>query len=158
VVIAISAILASSAAPSLRDLVGMRRLEGAASQLASDLQFARIEAVAGHQRVRISFPDERCNVVHIGAAAQCICAGDGPATCSGDARQIWIVRLSDGDRAAVQANVGSIVFDPALVTATPTGTLRVLGGQAHAIHQVVNVLGRVLSCSPLGAMPGYRAC
>jgi type IV fimbrial biogenesis protein FimT len=158
VVIAILAILASSAAPSLRDLVDRRRLEGAASQLAADLQFARTEAVARHQPVRISFHGERCYVVHTGAAAQCSCAGDGPATCSGDARQVRTVRLADGDRAVLQANVGSIVFDPVLGTATPTGTLRVLGGQERAIHHVVNVLGRVRSCSPLGTMPGYRAC
>ena len=40
----------------------------------------------------------------------------------------------------------------------PTGTLRVLGSQGRAVHHVINVMGRVRSCTPLGAMPGYRAC
>jgi len=36
--------------------------------------------------------------------------------------------------------------------------LRVLGANGRAVHHVVNVMGRVRSCSPLNAMPGYTAC
>jgi len=33
-----------------------------------------------------------------------------------------------------------------------------LDSQGKAIHHVVNIMGRVRSCSPQGDIPGYRAC
>jgi type IV fimbrial biogenesis protein FimT len=42
-------------------------------------------------------------------------------------------------------------------TSTPTGTLRLVGGRGRAVHHVVNVMGRVRSCTPAG-VPGWRAC
>ena len=51
--LSVTAILASVAVPSLRDLVNERRLAGAASQLASDLQFARGEAIKRNARVLV---------------------------------------------------------------------------------------------------------
>ena len=53
---------------------------------------------------------------------------------------------------------GSVLFDPLHGTASPTATVRVTGLSGRAIHHVVNVMGRVRSCSPLGAVPGYRVC
>jgi len=73
-------------------------------------------------------------------------------------RQIKTVRLPADERVGLQANMGSIVFDPLHGTGTPTGTLRLTGRDGRAIHHVVNVMGRVRSCSPAGAVPGYRAC
>ncbi len=161
VVMALAAIVVGLAAPGLRDTMDLRRLDGAATRLATDLQLVRTEAVARNQPVRISFhalPGANCWVVHTGLAAQCDCSGDGPATCRGDARQIKTVRLPADERVGLQANMGSIVFDPLHGTGTPTGTLRLTGRDGRAIHHVVNVMGRVRSCSPAGAVPGYRAC
>ena len=53
VVIAITAVLASTAAPSLRGLIDSRRLERAATALATDIQFVRTEAVARNQPLRL---------------------------------------------------------------------------------------------------------
>jgi type IV fimbrial biogenesis protein FimT len=61
----------------------------------------------------------------------------------------------------VQANVASILFDPLHGTSTPTGTLRVVADSGRAVHHVVNIMGRVRTCSPAGAAPvvaGYRVC
>jgi type IV fimbrial biogenesis protein FimT len=59
---------------------------------------------------------------------------------------------------AVHANVASVLFDPLHGTSTPTGTLRLVGSGGREVQHVVNVMGRVRSCSPLGAVPGYRPC
>jgi type IV fimbrial biogenesis protein FimT len=62
----------------------------------------------------------------------------------------------------LRANVRSILFDGAKGTTTPTGTLRLIGRDGAAIHQIVNIMGRVRSCSPpqpSGArLPGYPPC
>ena len=160
-VVAIVAILASTAAPNLQGLIDSRRLDGAATQLATDIQFVRTEAVARNLPVRLSFfanTEGSCYVVHTGNADQCSCAAPGPATCTGDARQIKTVALTAADRVSLQTNVTSVLFDPLHGTSTPTGTLRVIGQQGRAVHHVVNVMGRVRSCSPLATVPGYRAC
>ena len=160
-VIAIGSILAAAAAPNLQGLIDSRRLDGAATQLATDIQFVRTEAVARNLPVRLSFhatTDGSCYVLHTGNADQCDCNAPGPATCSGDARQIKTVALTAADRVSLQTNVASVLFDPLHGTSTPTSTLRLVGQQGRAVHHIVNVMGRVRSCSPQGAMPGYRAC
>jgi type IV fimbrial biogenesis protein FimT len=160
-VLAVLAVLASTAAPSLQGLIDSRRLDGAATQLATDIQFVRTEAVARNIPVRLSFhttAEGSCYVLHTGNADQCDCSAPGPATCSGDARQIKTVALTAADRVSLQTNTASVLFDPLHGTSTPTGTLRLVGPQGRAVHHIVNVMGRVRSCSPQGAMPGYRAC
>ena len=160
-VVAVAAILAGTAAPSLADFIGSRRLEGAATQLATDIQFVRTDAVARNQPLRIGFfssSEGSCYVVHSGAAGLCSCAATGSAECSGDAVQIKTVQLPSRDKVGVSVNAASLVFDPLHGTVSPTATVRVVGPQGRAIHHVVNVMGRVRSCSPQGAMPGYRAC
>lgn len=161
IVLAVTAIVASSAAPAMQSLIDARRLEGAANQLAADIQFVRTEAVARNEALRLSLhaaPAGSCYVIHTGNAADCTCAGAGPALCSGDAQQVKTVTIVAAERVALQANVASVLFDPVHGTSTPTGTLRVTGASGRAIHHVINVMGRVRSCSPQAAVPGYRAC
>ena len=160
-VVAVLAVLVSAAAPNLQGLIDSRRLDGAATQLATDIQFVRTEAVARNLPVRLSFhaiADGSCYVLHTGNADLCDCQAPGPATCTGNARQIKTVVLTAADRVNLQTNTASVLFDPLHGTSTPTGTLRLVGQQGRALHHVINVMGRVRSCSPQGAMPGYRAC
>jgi type IV fimbrial biogenesis protein FimT len=160
VTVTLVAIAVSTAVPGFQDLVARKRLEGVATQLATDLQTVRTEAVARNEPLRISFhadPAGSCYVIHTGAKALCSCTGPAPATCAGDAEQIRTVWLPVSQRVAVQASAGSILFDPLHGTSTPAGTARVIGTQG-AIHHVVNVMGRVRSCSPEGLLPGYRPC
>jgi type IV fimbrial biogenesis protein FimT len=120
----------------------------------------RTEAVARNVAVRLSVkeaPGGTCWVIHTGAAAQCRCVESPPAVCSGGALEIKTVVLGASDRVGVAANVASIAFDPMHGTSTPTGTLRLVDARGRAVHHVVNVMGRVRSCSPSG-VPGWRAC
>jgi type IV fimbrial biogenesis protein FimT len=147
--------------PGMQDLIASRRLEGAATQLATDIQFVRTEAVARNQALRLSFHDHAagsCYVIHSGAADDCSCAASGPAECRNKAREIKTVSLITRHGLSLEANVNSMLFDPQHGTSTPTGTLRVTGAHGRAVHHVVSVLGRVRSCSPQAAVPGYRMC
>jgi type IV fimbrial biogenesis protein FimT len=159
VVVAIVATAATAAAPSLGRLIDHRRLEAGASQLAADLQLARNESIARNRVVRVSWQAAaNCYVVHTGAADQCSCAADGSGQCDAGATLLRPVGWTAPDRSTVQPNGASPPSDPQHGTATPSATWRVVASDGRAIHHVVNVMGRVRSCSPLAAVPGYRAC
>jgi len=161
VTLAVATIVATGAAPSMQQLLEARRFDGTASQLASDLQFTRISAVARNQRVRFSLQTDAtgsCYVIHTGSADACRCGESGPAVCTSGASEIKTIRLPAADRVLVQANVASILFDPVHGTSTPAGTLRVIGNNGRELRHVVNVMGRVRTCSPQGNVAGYRAC
>lgn len=164
VVLALTAIIAGVAMPSLRETIDARRLQGAATQLATDLHFVRGAAVARNEPLRVSFEadaDGACYVIHSGPAGACPCSAlpaAAGAACSGEATALKRVQLPLAERVGLDSNVASLSFDPVLGTSTPTGTVRLLGTRDRAIHHVVNIMGRVRSCSPRGRVPGYRAC
>ena len=161
IVVAITAIVAATAAPSFTALIDARRLESAAMRLAADIQLARSEAIARNRPLRLSLftgTGVSCWIVHSGAAADCRCSDAAGAVCSAGARTVKGVALANNERVGVAGNVASIVFDPLHGTSTPTGTLRLVGARGSAVHHVVNVVGRVRSCSPGGAVTGYSPC
>ena len=158
-VMAVTGVVATAAVPSLSGLIDTQRISGAASELASDLQYARAQAVQRNQGVRVSFKaDAGCYVIHTGSADQCQCAASGPATCEGEAQALKTVALDDTRRIGLHSNVASMVFDPVHGTASPAATLRVAGAQGRSVQHTVNIMGRVRSCSPQAAVSGYRAC
>ena len=160
-VLAVSTVLATTAAPSMQEMIAARRLENAATQLATDIQLIRTAAVARNQALRLSFVPRAggsCYVIHTGAVDQCDCTGPGPAVCTGVAREIKTVIVAAADQVSIAANVGSVLFDPMHGTSSPTGTLRVIGATGREVRHVINVMGRVRSCSPAPSVPGYRAC
>ena len=169
VVSAIAAVIMSTVTPSFSGLIENRRVDGAATNLHADIQFVRQEAVLRNLPVRLSFysadNSNSCYVAHTGNHADCGCDINGQATCTAPTQAIKTVAFSTADKVAVQANVNSILFDPLHGTSTPTGTLKVVAKSGRAVHHVVNVMGRVRSCSPKStgtgtatAVPGYRAC
>ena len=163
-VTAVAAITLSSATPGLHRLIEAQRLEGAAARLASDLQFTRAEAVLGQHALRLSWhraPWGSCYVVHSGNAHDCECGASGPARCTGIAREVKTVQWPASEGIVLKGNVDSMLFDPLHGTSTPAGTLEVVAASGRTIRQVVNVMGRVRSCSPqdpASAVAGLRAC
>jgi len=161
VVLAIVAVLLGAALPSLGGLTQRSHLEGVALQFETDVHHARSQAVARQQGVRIGFGHSAggsCYVVHTGAAGACTCAAAGAAVCTGGAEALRLVRIEGAQTPVLHANVGSMLFDPVRGTTTPTATVRVTAPDGRAVHQIVNIMGRVRSCSPGGAVAGYRAC
>ena len=159
VVVAVIAITTSAAAPSLQRLIERHRLEAAATQLAADLQLARNESLARNRIVRLSWhAGSACYLLHTGTADACRCDAGGAAQCTPGQTSIRSVPWEAGSRISLQSSTASIAFDPLHGTVTPTATWRITAADGRAIHHVVNVMGRVRSCSPLAAVPGYRAC
>jgi type IV fimbrial biogenesis protein FimT len=164
IVLAIVAIMASAAMPAFASFIETRRLDGVATQLAADVRTARAEAVQRGSGVRLTIHHAGwgdCYVVHTGAAEQCRCDEHGAASCTDGAQALRTVQLPAQDRVSLQANVASMRFDPLHGTATPSGTLKLVAASRRAVHHVVNVMGRVRSCSPQVAAPavsGWRPC
>lgn len=159
--LAIASILVGTAAPSFIESNRKRTLDGSASELVTDLYLARSEATSRQQGARVSFymlTTGTCMLVHAGATTDCGCSGDGVAQCSNGSSLIKASYYPASRGVSVSANVASIRFDPTHGMATPAGTVRVESSDGKAVHHVVNIMGRVRSCSPGGSMPGYKVC
>lgn len=161
IVVTVVAIVAASAAPGLQSLIDARRLDSAATQLGADLQLVRVEAVARNLPLRLTFfstASGSCYLVHTGNADDCSCDDRGVAQCHGAAEAVKTTLVPTADHVTLSSNARSLLFDPLHGTSTPTATLRALGAQGQEVRHVVNVLGRVRSCSPAAKVAGYPAC
>lgn len=161
VVTSVLTVITSLAAPSFDGAVQRRHLEGAATQLETDIHYTRLLAVARNAPLRISFESGAsgsCYVIHTGSANQCSCATDGTAVCHGAAQAERSVRFAAGGPVSLKSNSRSVQFDPMKGTSTPTATVQLQARNGAAIHQVLNIIGRVRSCSPAPATNGYPRC
>lgn len=160
--VAVAGIVMTAAAPSLGGWVDQQRLKGVAGELASDLQYARSEAVLRNQGVRVSFLGDlnaaTCYVVHTGPADSCRCDAAGAPACEGGSQPLKSVALAAPARVALHSNVRSVLFSPEHGTASPAASLRLAGAQGRTVQHTVNVMGRVRSCSLQGSVSSYRAC
>ncbi len=158
---AITCVTLGVALPGLGELQERQRLYAMSALVETDLQHARSLAVARNEVLRLSFADDGaggCYVLHTGTAQQCSC-GDvpGAAACSGGAEALRVASLAGTGGMRLQTNTSTIAFSPTTGTVTPTGTLRLQTSRGETVRLVVNVMGRVRSCSPDG-LPGYRLC
>lgn len=161
-VVAIASVLAGTAAPSLIDSTKKRVLDGSVGELATDIYLARSEAVTRQQGVRVSFhsvASGSCMVIHTGSTADCGCDADGVAQCTNGASLVKAAFYPSSRGVSVTANVASMRFDQNNGTVTPAGTVRVTATSTGSeVRHVVNIMGRVRTCSPAGSAKGYTAC
>jgi type IV fimbrial biogenesis protein FimT len=149
------------AAPSYKSAIERRHLEGTAQQFETDVHWARSLAVTRNRSLQMSFSvaaDHTCYVIHDGNPNACQCAGADSAVCTGAAQALRTVQVKTQTGVRVESNSASIGFDPAYGTTTPTGTVQFIGSGGAKIHQIVNIMGRVRSCTPEGSVAGYRPC
>ena len=161
ITLAIIAILAGSALPSFEQSKNKRVLDGVTAELATDLHYVRSEAVARNSGVRVSFHSTSgtsCTLIHTGAAADCSCDSAGVAQCSNGATLLKSLYLPANGGVAVSANVASMRFDPTNGTVTPAGSVTIVSRDGQAVRHVVNILGRVRSCSPGGTVKDVKVC
>lgn len=97
VVIAIVGVLLALAAPSMRDMIAMRRLRAINAQLVTDLQFARSEAIARQAHGRIDFNLDpalavTCYTIYTATSSLlgCDCNLGPGAACSGNPNAVEI--------------------------------------------------------------------
>ena len=161
ITLAIVCILAGTAGPSLIESNKKLVLDGSAGELVTDIYLARSAATSHQEGVRVSFhtlTTGSCMLVHTGATAACGCDSSGVAQCSSGATLIKDSYYASSRGVSVSANVASIRFDPTHGMATPAGTVRLATAGGQQVHHVVNIMGRVRSCSPGGLAKGYKAC
>lgn len=157
----ITGMVLAGALPAARDLRLSQALQGVASELETDVQYARSLARTNDRTVRLALQvtDDggACYVIHSGPSGACTCDTAGVARCSDGAEALRVQPLPASAGIRVSTSSRSIVFDAGKGTVTPTATFVVADRDGRAVHQVVNVLGRVRSCSPSG-LNGYRRC
>jgi len=160
--LAITLVLLGGALPMVNELRAGQALAATASLLETDLHYARTLAISNGRPVRLSLQvltnGRTCYAVHTGPANACRCEGNGRSQCEGDAK---LLRLEDqaGSHGVRIGPVGrSILFDGLKGTITPTATLQVTAPDGRSIHQVINIMGRVRSCTPGGTVGGLRPC
>lgn len=160
IALAISLVALGAAVPSFEGARERRHLEGAAAQFETDFAYARSTAVATNQTLRVRFADTAegsCYVIFAGAPAGCGCTPAGPV-CSGSAAPLRHVFAARSGSVSIRSNASAMTLDPLRGTVTPTATVRFTGTDGRAVHQVVNLMGRVRSCSPDGLLASYTRC
>ena len=161
VALAVTAVLLGTAVPSFEAARERRHLDGVAAQLETDIHHARMLAVVQNRTLRLSLHSSAagsCYLVHTGTVDDCRCAVGQQPVCTAGAQSLRAEHLAAGERPQVESNVRSVVFDASRGTSTPTGTFRVVGRDARAVHLVVNIMGRVRACTPTPGLSGYPAC
>lgn len=162
---AMAGVLASLAVPSLAGLRARTLVAGAAAAFESDLQQARAFAWASGQVVHLAFRTASggggCYVLHTGEPGDCRCDAAQPAAapvCDAGAQALRVAPWPAGSGVVLASNVASATFDPLRGTVTPAFTLRLTGPQSAALHQVVNVMGRVRTCTPDPSWKSWPGC
>jgi type IV fimbrial biogenesis protein FimT len=147
IVIAIAAILLTITVPSFQQLFAKLKLEGAASELSADLQYARSQAVADNRNVTFSTTS---------SSSYSIVGSQTPTAVS-----YKVVTLPAGVSVNSPADVvfrserGCTNTTCSAADTAFTVTHSQLSG---TLRLIVNNMGRVRLCSPAGALEGYPAC
>lgn len=179
IVVAVVAVLAMLAAPSFADFILMQRLKGVNAQLVTDLQFARSEAAARGQWVRLSFAraeDKTCYAVFTSNdnASRCNCLSGPGNACNGSMREIRtvVVPASGGVRIDVLPDrlneyafafdhiAGGIVSIPQDRPSAPIDAFRLQASidDQRVLRTEVGRSGRITVCAPASASVGAPAC
>ena len=161
VTMVITAVVLTLGLPGFESARARRHLDGMAAQLETELQFARSLAVARNETVRIGFEAKEttsCVIIHSGSAGDCVCGVSGPAVCKAGAQEIRTTRFDAQSPVSVLSNSRSIGFSPHFGTVTPTATMEVANRRGELVRLVVNVMGRVRSCTPNAGLTGYLRC
>ena len=162
VALAIAATAATVAVTGMDSMVQRATLRSTAAEVASDLQHARSMAVARNQTLRLAFgaleTEGSCYVLYRGALGACQCAAAGSSTCLDGGEAIRAVFLPPASRVRIQANVGTMTYDPRLGTVSPAGRVDIIGRDGRSLRHVVSLMGRVRTCSPGGTVNGVPAC
>lgn len=154
VVVALVAIVLSLAAPSFTGTLARKRLEGVATELSTDIQYARSEAAQRNAAVGIVFGTNCYTVYLVGTAAATGCAALGTGGSS-----LKDVTVTGGTTVAFTPTTSGafIAFDPVrgMATDAAAGTTDLSGVVALAnsagnwqIQARVTRVGRVKLCSP----------
>jgi type IV fimbrial biogenesis protein FimT len=138
VVIVVTAVLLAVAIPSFREMLARRKLEGAANELSTDLQFTRSQSVSRNADVALSTT----------ATGYTVC-------CDASSANYKSVTLDP----TLSLTSGVTVTYSALRAMANAATITLSSNRTSATLQVsTNVMGRVSLCTPGGGLKGYTTC
>lgn len=178
VVVAVTGVLLTLAAPSFYDYLLLQRLRGVHAQLVTDLQFARSEAVARNTVMRIVFRSDdttTCYTIFTSRfnSRRCDCLlGAGAACTLGETVEVKTDSVPRSRRVTVLPAAGqpnAFAFDPVTggLISIPqdnpsqpldSATMAVAIDTARTLHTVVNRAGRTTVCAPVGSTQPEVAC
>lgn len=141
--------------------VQRHRLQAAATMIEAEVQLARSWATANNRTVRLEVQHVRHGswvIVHAGDKGACRKAEDGATQCAAGTPLVS-ARFHDTSTGVRLANPGlSLAFSASRGTVTPTSTIRLTGSDGVGLNQVVNLMGRVRTCSLPAAWGSHAAC
>lgn len=159
--LAITSLTVGLVVPTMDQLRSRVHLRGVAAQLETDLQLARTTAVSLNRVVQMSFATTAtgsCYVLHSGRPGDCSCDSNGVAHCTTDGEAIRTVHLSAPSGVSVSSNSRNIGFEPLRGMVTPTATIMTQSRSGEQINVVINVMGRVRTCSATPHLGGLPKC
>ncbi len=174
VVIALVAIVVSLAGPSFREYMLMQRLRGVHSQLVTDVNYARSEAVSRGVTVQVKFQAGTgltCYVIYTGASDPCDCTAPVGSRCTSAPSEIKTVVAPTGEGVAfwvstmpatltISPRTGGPDIPPLSEGVIPpdfTAETRLVDA-SRRMRVAVSTAGRVQVCSPSGTVAGMPSC
>lgn len=183
VVVALIAIIATLAAPSLRDMILMQRLRGVNAQLATDLAFARSEAVSRGVYVGVRFQSiggsdaMSCYVINTRmslSAPLCDCTAAAGSRCTDasqtseirtvqiPARDAVLLALPAGadEHFTLDPRTGGLKLAPSDFSRYDTSgfVIEAFVDSARKLRTALSISGRVTVCAPSGSRAGGTPC
>lgn len=155
-------VLLGGAWPMLKDMVARQTLLAQAAELETDLVLARTQSQVQKESLRfaVHLPEGggSCYIIYSGPIGACQCNGGGRATCEDGAQVLRLSEPSKRSGITLAALARPLTFDAMMGTVTPTATLRLSDRDGRSVHQVINLTGRVRTCTPNQAWGGMRRC
>ena len=187
VAVAVVAVLAALAAPSLREFLARQRVAAVNAELVTDLKFARSEAVARNREVYVSFrtapragsPPMTCYTIHtLGVVGSCDCR-KAPGTACSNVAEVFEIKTvqvlsttnvslappaSPGNRIGFTATQGFAFWSGHMPTDADYSTdwqdfqVGVESSISGALRTAVGITGKSQVCSPDGSIAGVPRC
>jgi len=139
VVLAVMALLATLVAPSFNEQIARRRLEGVATDLSTDLQFARTQAVDDRSTVQLVTENGGRRYRVVDAVNTTLKTVDLPA-------------------GITATNAITVTYDQLRGTANAVQVTLSNTSTAAQLRVDTNTMGRVSICTIGGSLKGYTTC
>lgn len=173
VVVVILGIVLAVAIPAFSDLMNKRRVQLIATELSTDLAYARSEAGLRNENTWVWFGGNvsmSCYTVaaSISVVGTCTCTNTPGSACDYGQRELRTSQIptptgvSIATNAPIKVNINNnnvLNFNKPYRTATPAnGVITVQGNRGYTLELHLNAMGRVLTCSPDGRIGGVARC
>lgn len=181
IVVALVAVVVSLAGPSFRDYILMQRLRSVQSQLVTDLNYARSEAVSRGVPVQLRMQtasDQTCYIIYsrpsndLNTTSPCDCTAAAGSRCPASSSEIKTVSAPTSEGVAFWQPSGQTAYmtinprtgapDVVLAAealAAPDYAIEArLSDASRRFKVAVSAGGRVQVCSPSGTVAGIPTC